>query len=95
MNRQSKEESQIMWKLEMESAKTLTLTDEHAQLIEIVSSKIEDYTLTYDEYVKDIHDYLVTVNESEEDKEPKEVVKAMCQYLIDKYNGEEIRSEQD
>lgn len=95
MNRQSKEESQIMWKLEMESAKTLTLTDEHAQLIEIVSSKIEDYTLTYDEYVKDIHDYLVTVNESEEDKEPKEVVKEMCQYLINKYNGEEIRSEQD
>ena len=95
MSRQSKEESQAMWKLELESAKLITLTDEHAKLIEIVSSKIEDYTLTYDEYVKDIHDYLVTVNELEEDKEPKEVVKEMCKHLINKYNGEEIRSEQD
>ena len=46
MERQSKEESQMLWNLELESAKTLDLTLEHSDLIKIVTSKIEDYTLT-------------------------------------------------
>ena len=87
MERQSKEESQVMWKLELETAKNLELTPEHSQLIEIVTTKIEDYTLTYDEYVKDIADYLETASD---DAEPKEVIKNMCNYLIQKYNGEEV-----
>lgn len=95
MERQSKEESQVLWKLELESAKSLNLSEEHATLIEVVSSKIEDYTLTYNEYVQDIHDYLATINGVEEDKDPKTIVKEMCEHLIQKYNGEEIRSEQD
>ena len=91
MGRQSKEESQALWKLELESAKHLNLTEEHATLIEIVTNKIEDYTLTYVEYLQDITDYLGTVSE---DADPKETIKNMCNYLIQKY-GEEIRSEQD
>jgi len=87
MERQSKEESQVMWKLELETAKNLELTPEHSQLISIVTAKIEDYTLTYDEYVKDIADYLETASD---DVDPKEVIKNMCNYLIQKYNGEEI-----
>ena len=91
MERQSKEESQTLWKLELESAKQLKLTDEHAALIELVTKKIEDYTLTYVEYLQDITDYLGTVGE---DVDPKETVKNMCNHLIQKY-GEEVRSEQD
>ena len=87
MERQSKEESQVMWKLELETAKNQELTPEHSQLISIVTAKIEDYTLTYDEYVKDIADYLETASD---DVDPKEVIKNMCNYLIQKYNGEEI-----
>lgn len=91
MERQSKEESQIMWKLELETAKRLDLTPEHSALIKLVTTKIEDYTLTYDEYVKDIADYLET---APDDVEPREVIKNMCNYLIQKYGGEEVRSEQ-
>ena len=91
MERQSKEESQALWKLELESAKHLNLTEEHATLIEIVTNKIEDYTLTYDEYVQDIAIYLTTVDG---DADPKETIKELCNHLIQKY-GEEVRSEQD
>lgn len=92
MERQSKEESQTLWKLELESAKMLQLTEEHQALVNIVTDKIDDYTLTYEEYLVDIADYLTKASD---DDDPKEVVKNMCNYLIQKYNGEEIRSEQD
>ena len=91
MVRQSKEESQVMWKLELESAKRLELSAEHSELIALVTTKIEDYTLTYEEYVKDIADYLESASEG---IEPKEVIKNMCNYLIQKYGGKEVRSEQ-
>lgn len=92
MERQSKEESQVLWKLELESAKLLQLTPEHQALIDVVTPKIDDYTLTYDEYVQDIADFL---EEASDDDDPKEIIKNMCEYLIEKYNGEEVRSEQD
>lgn len=91
MARQSKEESQVMWKLELESAKCLELSTEHSELIALVTTKIEDYTLTYEEYVKDIAEYLETASEG---TEPKEVIKNMCNYLIQKYGSKEVRSEQ-
>lgn len=91
MARQSKEESQVMWKLELESAKQLNLTPEHQALVDAVTVKIEDYTLTYEEYLADIADYLQTASD---DDEPKEVIKNMCLTLIEKY-GKEVRSEQD
>lgn len=92
MERQSKEESQTLWKLELESAKLLDLTPEHSALINVVTAKIEDYSLTYEEYLADIADYLQSASD---DDEPKEVIKNMCEYLTLKYYGEEIRSEQD
>ena len=92
MERQSKEESQILWKLELETAKNLDLTPEHSELIKIVSKKIEDYTLTYNEYLSDIAEYLQSASD---DDLPREVIKNMCNHLIEKYGGEEIRSEQD
>lgn len=93
MERQSKEESQVLWKLELESAKHITLTPEHQALVDLVTEKIEDYTLTYEEYLTDISTFLA---EASDDDEPKEVIKNMCNHLIQKYNGsEEVRSEQD
>ena len=91
MERQSHEESKVLWKLELESAKDLTLTPEHQKLVDIVTKKIEDYSLTYEEYLVDITNFLKDVSE---DTEPKEVIKDMCNQLIQKY-GEEVRSEQD
>ena len=91
MERQSKEESQTLWKLELESAKSITLTPEHQALIDLVTVKIEDYTLTYDEYVSDIADYLKTALD---DDDPKKVIENMCNHLIQKYD-KEVRSEQD
>lgn len=90
MGRQSKEESQALWKLELESAKMLDLTPEHSKLIRVVTDKIEDYSLTYDEYVSDIADYLQS---APDDEQPKEVIKNMCNHLIQKYGSEEVRSE--
>lgn len=93
MGRQQHEESKVLWKLELEAAKGLTLTPEHQKLVDIVTKKIEDYTLTYEEYLVDITNFL---KDTSEDAEPKEVIKNMCNHLIQKYNGsEEVRSEQD
>lgn len=92
MERQSKEESQMLWRLELESAKHLDLTPEHQALVDVVTKKIEDYTITYDEYVSDIADYLQSASDEDE---PKEVIKNMCNHLIQKYGSEEVRSEQD
>ena len=92
MKKQSKEESQMLWKLELESAKKLTLTPEHQKLVDIVTKKIEDYSLTYYEYVEDIAAYL---QQLPHDVDPKEAIETMCNHLIDKYGSEEVRSEQD
>lgn len=85
MGRQSKEESQALWKLELESAKNLTLTTEHQKLVDIVTAMIEDYSLTYDEYLADISNYLEKV---ENTNDPKEVIKNMCNHLIEMYGKE-------
>ena len=92
MERQSHEESKALWKLELDSAKNLKLTPEHQKLVDLVTKKIEDYSLTYCEYVTDIADYL---EQQSDDLEPKEVIKNMCNHLIQKYGSEEVRSEQD
>ena len=92
MERQSKEESQILWKLELDSAEKLALTPEHQALIDVVTKKIEDYSLTYYEYVEDIAAYLLQLPH---DVDPKEAIKTMCNHLIEKYGSEEVRSEQD
>ena len=92
MERQSHEESKVLWKLELESAKSLTLTPEHKKLVDIVTKKIEDYSLTYYEYVEDIAAYLQQLSN---DIDPKEAIETMCNHLIEKYGSEEVRSEQD
>ena len=84
MERQSHEESKVLWKVELESAKHINLTEEHTKLLEIVSNKIEDYSLTYYEYVDDIVAYL---DKASNINDPKETVKNMCNHLIEKYNG--------
>ena len=92
MGRQSKEESQILWTLELASAEKLTLIPEHKKLVDIVTKKIEDYSLTYYEYVEDIAAYL---QQLPHDIDPKEAIETMCNHLIEKYGNEEVRSEQD
>ena len=90
MERQSHEESKVLWKLELESAKNLTLTPEHQKLVDIVTKKIEDYTLTYEEYLVDITNFL---KDASDDDEPKEVIKNMCNHLIQKYGHQKTESE--
>lgn len=92
MERQSHEESKVLWKLELDSAEKLTLTPEHQKLIDLVTKKIEDYSLTYYEYVEDIAAYL---QQLPHDVDPKEAIETMCNHLIEKYGSEEVRSEQD
>ena len=90
MERQSHEESKVLWKLELESAEKLALTLEHQKLVDIVTKKIEDYSLTYEEYLVDITNFL---KDTSEDAEPKEVIKNMCNHLIQKYGHQETESE--
>lgn len=92
MERQPHEESKVLWTLELMSAEKLTLTPEHKKLVDIVTKKIEDYSLTYYEYVEDIAAYL---HQLPHDIDPKEAIETMCNYLIEKYGSEEVRSEQD
>lgn len=92
MERQSHEESKVLWTLELASAEKLTLIPEHKKLVDIVNKKIEDYSLTYYEYVEDIAAYL---QQLPHDIDPKEAIETMCNHLIEKYGSEEVRSEQD
>ena len=92
MERQSHEESKVLWKLELDSAEKFDITPEHQALIDVVTKKIEDYSLTYYEYVEDIAAYLYQLPH---DVDPKEAIKTMCNHLIKKYGSEEVRSEQD
>lgn len=93
MERQSHEESKTMWKLELASAEQLQLTELHKQLMNVISPKIEDYTLTYEEYMEDVAAFILA---SSDEEDAKTVVENMCNFLIQKYNGsEEVRSEQD
>ena len=92
MERQSHEESKVLWKLELASTEKLTLTPEHKKLVDIVTKKIEDYSLTYYEYVEDIAAYL---QQLPHDIDPKEAIETMCNHLIEMYGSEEVRSEQD
>lgn len=92
MERQSHEESKVLWTLELASAEKLTLTPEHKKLVDTVTKKIEDYSLTYYEYVEDIAAYL---QQLPHDIDPKEAIETMCNHLIEKYGSEEVRSEQD
>ena len=89
MERQSHEESKVLWKLELDSAEKLTLTPEHQKLIDLVTKKIEDYSLTYYEYVEDIAAYL---QQLPHDVDPKEAIKTMCNYLIEKYGYQKTES---
>ena len=92
MERQSHEESKVLWTLELASAEKLTLTPEHKKMVDIVTQKIEDYSLTYYEYVEDIAAYL---QQLPHDIDPKEAIETMCNHLIEKYGSEEVRSVQD
>ena len=92
MERQSHEESKVLWTLELASAEKLKLTPEHKKLVDVVTKKIEDYSLTYYEYVEDIAAYL---QQLPHDVDPKEAIETMCNHLIEKYGSEEVRSEQD
>ena len=94
IQRQSKEESQALWQLELDSASKIELSAEHMTLLAIVNRKIQDYTLTYAEYVNDIAEYLQSADGT---LEPKTVIDEMIKYLTNKYgtDSEEVRSEQD
>ena len=90
MERQPHEESKVLWKLELDSAEKLTLTPEHQKLIDLVTKKIEDCSLTYYEYIEDIAAYLYQLPH---DVDPKEAIKTMCNHLIEKYGHQETESE--
>ena len=93
MERQSHEESKVLWKLELESAKNLKLTPEHQKLVDIVTKKIDDYSLTYTEYVQDIADYLSVENDNGQEEDAKTIIKNMCNHLIQKYGHQKTESE--
>ena len=90
MERQSHEESKVLWKLELDSAEKLTLTPEHQKLVDIVTKKIEDYSLTYYEYIEDIAAYLQQLPHN---VDPKEAIKTMCNHLIEKYDHQKTEGE--
>ena len=89
MERQLHEESKVLWKLELESAEKLILTPEHKKLVDIVTKKIDDYSLTYCEYVEDIAAYL---QQLPHDIDPKEAIEAVCNHLIKKYGHQKTES---
>lgn len=87
MERQSKEESLNLWKLEKEhlDKANLNISPEFSTMMEVVDKKINDYTLTYNEYVDDIIKYLQDLEETDDIQVRMQQVENMYIHLTNKY----------
>lgn len=88
MERQSKEESLNLWKLEKEhlDKANLNISPEFSTMMEVVDKKINDYTLTYNEYVDDIIKYLQDLEETDDIQVRMQQVENMYIHLTNKYS---------
>lgn len=86
MEKQSKEESLLLWEMEKEGLSKLP-EQEAIDFVAAVDKVINDGTLTYNDFIADIADYFGTLENTDDIAERREQIKNMYIYLTNKYNG--------
>lgn len=87
MERQSKEDSLALWEFEKNNIKRLgsNISEELRELIEVADKKINDYSLTYNEFLDDILEGLAKLKDADNIENRRLRIKGLYNCLTNKY----------
>lgn len=85
MEKQSKEVSVVMWEQEKASLEGVDISENLAKLMQTVDRKINEYSITYDEYVDDVVEYLLKLEDTDDLDGRKKQIEQMYIDLNHKY----------
>lgn len=87
MERQSKEDSLALWEFEKNNIKRLgsNISEELRELMEVADKKINDYSLTYNEFLDDILEGLAKLKDTDNIETRRLQIKGLYNCLTNKY----------
>lgn len=87
MERQSKEDSLALWEFEKNNVKQFgsKISEELKELMEVADKKINDYSLTYNEFLDDILEGLAKLKDTDNIETRRLQIKGLYNYLTNKY----------
>ena len=87
MIRQSKEDSLALWEFEKNNTKQLgsNISEELRELMEVADKKINDYSLTYNEFMDDIIERLAKLKDTDSIETRQLQIKGLYNDLTNKY----------
>lgn len=87
MERQSKEDSLALWEFEKNNTKRLgfNISEELRELMEVADKKINDYSLTYNEFLDDILEGLAKLKDTDNIEIRRLQIKGLYNCLTNKY----------
>lgn len=87
MERQSKEDSLALWEFEKNNVKQFgsNISEELKELMEVADKKINDYSLTYNEFLDDILEGLAKLKDTDNIKTRRLQIKGLYNCLTNKY----------
>lgn len=87
MERQSKEDSLALWEFEKNNVKQFgsNISEELKELMEVADKKINDYSLTYNEFLDDILEGLAKLKDTDNIETGRLQIKGLYNCLTNKY----------
>lgn len=87
MERQSKEDSLALWEFEKNNVKQFgsKISEELKELMEVADKKINDYSLTYNEFLDDILEGLAKLKDTDNIETMRLQIKGLYNCLTNKY----------
>lgn len=87
MERQSKEDSSALWEFEKNNVKQFgsNISEELKELMEVADKKINNYSLTYNEFMDDILGGLSKLKDTDSIETRQLQIKGLYIYLTNKY----------
>lgn len=87
MERQSKEDSLALWEFEKNNVKQFgsKISEELKELMEVTDKKINNYSLTYNEFMDDILEGLAKLKDTDSIETRQLQIKGLYNYLTNKY----------
>lgn len=87
MERQSKEDSLALWEFEKNNVKQFgsKISEELKELMEVADKKINDYSLTYNEFLDDILEGLAKLKDTDNIETRRLQIKGLYNCLTNKY----------
>lgn len=87
MERQSKEDSLALWEFEKNNVKQFgsKISEELKELMEVADKKINNYSLTYNEFMDDILEGLAKLKNTDNIETRRLQIKGLYNCLINKY----------